>query len=58
MTKKVVLAVALMVGMAGYTWAQSVGPTAVVPEIDPALGVSAFALLSTALMMARGRRKK
>jgi hypothetical protein len=42
----------LMIGVAGTALATAV------PEIDPGSGASALALISGALLVARGRRKK
>jgi len=44
----------LLIGIAGSCIAGSV----IVPEIDPAAGVGALALLSGALLVIRARRKK
>lgn len=49
--KKPLVLVLLLIGA-------SVAASAAVPEISPASGVSAIALLSGALLMIRGRRKK
>jgi LPXTG-motif cell wall-anchored protein len=48
--------VLLLVGLAGFASA-GLG-TAPAPEIDPASGVGALALLSGALLVIRSRRKK
>jgi hypothetical protein len=42
----------LMIGVAGTALANAV------PEIDPGSGASALALISGALLIVRGRRKK
>lgn len=44
----------LLIGSAGFAVAGSVG----VPEVDPAMGVGALALLSGALLVIRGRQKR
>ena len=44
----------LLVGLSSFAVAGGV----VAPEISPATGVSAFALLSGALLVIRGRRRK
>ncbi len=46
----------LLIGVAGLALAAQGVST--VPEIDAASGVAAFALLSGALLVIRGRRKK
>jgi LPXTG-motif cell wall-anchored protein len=43
----------LMIGAAGFASAGTIAP-----EIDPASGVAALALLSGGLLVLRGRRKK
>ena len=45
----------LLAGVAGLALAGGTGP---VPEIDPTSAVGAFALLSGAVLVIRGRRKK
>ena len=50
--KKVVCIVLFGIGLSMSAMATPV------PEIDPASGISAIALLSGALVMIRGRRKK
>jgi hypothetical protein len=49
--RKTIGAILLLIGIAGVA-------TASVPEIDPSSGVNALALLSGALILIRGRRKK
>jgi hypothetical protein len=44
----------LLIGMAGFAFADGVQT----PEIDPNAGVSALTLLSGALLVIRGRRKR
>ena len=44
----------LAIGSAGF----AVAGSASVPEIDPAMGVGALALLSGALLVIRGRQKR
>jgi hypothetical protein len=56
MTKNLIMKFAgmtmLCIGMSSFAFA------ATVPEIDPASGASALALLSGALLMIRGRRRR
>ena len=47
--------VLMLIGAAGFAFAGAV-PTA--PEIDPASALGAFALLSGAMLIVRGRRPK
>lgn len=51
--RKLVATCLFVIGMSGAAFASVVA----VPEIDPASGVSAFALLSGALLVLRGRRR-
>ena len=46
--------VLLLVGLSGF----AMGGIITTPEISPASGISALALLSGALLVIRGRRKK
>jgi hypothetical protein len=52
--KKVAAALLVLLGVASMAWAH-VGPD--VPEIDPGSLLSASALIGTAVLMIRGRRK-
>lgn len=58
--RKIIGLTVLLIGLSGL--GQSQCPTGVrscgVPEIDPASGVSALALLSGAALVIRGRRKR
>jgi hypothetical protein len=53
--QKLIVMVLLGIGMSGMAFA--VATPAPVPEIDPASGMSALALLGGAVLMLRGRRK-
>ena len=55
MVRKVVGMALLLVGVSQFVTA---GVTVGVPELDPATGVSAFVLLSGALLIIRSRRRK
>lgn len=53
--KKITGLVLLLVGAAGFAFA---GAEVSVPEIDPATGTAALALLGGALLVIRARRKR
>jgi hypothetical protein len=56
MIRKVFGMVLLLVGASQFVFAGT--PVFTTPELDPATGVSAFVLLSGALLIVRARRRK
>jgi hypothetical protein len=54
---KILGSMLLLIGLSAVAFAQS-EDTAPVPEINPASAVTAISLISGALLVARGRRKK